>query len=104
MSKTTTQQLHPWHAVRRTIVETILPMVALIGVAFIAAGPEIAAFVEAYWPGSPLAVWILGAVAFVAGLAGLLAKLAALPAVDRLLQHIGLGSTPKQVDDGRHAA
>lgn len=89
------QQAHPWRAAFRTTVQTALPFVGLIVLAFIAAGPEIAAFIESYWPGSPVAAWIVGAVAFVAGLAGLLTRLAALPAVDRLLEHIfKLGSAP----------
>lgn len=100
----TTQQQHPWIAAVRTALQTAIPLVALAAFALIEAGPEIAAFVDQFWPGSPVVAWILGAVVFLSGAAGLLARLAALPRVDALLQRIlRIGSAPG-VDGGRHAA
>lgn len=100
----TTQQQHPWIAAVRTTIQTAIPLIMLATFALIEAGPEIAAFIDQFWPGSPVAAWILGAVVFLSGAAGLLARLAALPRVDALLQRIfKLGSAPG-VDDGRHAA
>lgn len=88
---TSTQQAHPWRAAIRTAVQVAAVLIA----AAIVAGPEISLFIEQFWPGSPVPAWIAAAVAFLAGLSGLLARLAALPAVDRLLEHIfRLGSAP----------
>lgn len=96
----TTQQRHPWRAAVRTALEVAL----VLATAAIAAGPLIAEFVEQTWPGSPVVAWITAAVAFLAGLSGLLARLAALPAVDEALQRIlNLGSSPA-ADRGKHAA
>ena len=100
----TTQQRHPWIAAIRTALEVALPLAALAAYAFIEAGPELAAFVDQFWPGSPVGAWILAAVVFVSGAAGLLARLAALPKVDAFLQRFfKLGSSPA-ADRGRHAA
>ena len=94
----TTQQIHPWRAAIRTTLEVALVLTA----AAIAAGPFIAEFVEQFWPGSPVVGWIIAAVAFLSALSGLLAKLAALPAVDAALQRIlKIGSAPG-VDGGDH--
>lgn len=96
----TTQQAHPWRAAARTAIEVALVLAA----AAVAAGPLVAEFVEMFWPGSPVVAWIIAAIAFLSTLSGLLAKLAALPAVDAALQRIlRLGSAPG-VDRGRHAA
>jgi hypothetical protein len=96
----TTQQRHPWRAAVRTTLEVAL----VLATAAIAAGPLIADFIESTWPGSPVVAWITAGVAFLASLSGLLARLAALPAVDAALQRIlKLGSAPG-VDGGRHAA
>ncbi|MGO3649499.1 hypothetical protein [Agrococcus casei] len=91
MSETSTQQQHPWRSAARTALQTAVVLVA----AAIVAGPEIAAFVEQFWPRSPVPAWIAAAVAFLSAASGLLARLSALPAVDRLLEHIvRLGSAP----------
>lgn len=96
----TTQQRYPWKAALRTVIQTAIPLV----IAAIAAGPLIADFIEQTWPGSPVVAWIMAGVAFLSGLSGLLARLAALPAVDAALQHIlKLGSSPA-ADRGKHAA
>lgn len=97
---TTTQQRYPWKAALRTVIQTAIPL----GLAAIAAGPLLAEFVEQTWPGSPVVAWITAGVAFLSSVSGLLARLAALPAVDAALQHLlRLGSAP-DVDGGRHAA
>lgn len=92
----TTQQQHPWRAAVRTAVEVAIVLVT----AAIAAGPYIGEFVEQFWPGSPVVAWIAAAVVFLSALSGLLAKLAALPAVDAALQRVlNIGSSPS-VDGG----
>lgn len=91
MPEASTQQQHPWRSAVRTALQTAVVLAA----AAIVAGPEIAAFVEQIWPGSPVPAWIAGAVAFLSALSGLVARLTALPAVDRLLEHVArLGSAP----------
>ncbi|WAC65197.1 hypothetical protein OVA14_07290 [Agrococcus sp. SL85] len=92
----TTQQAHPWRAAWRTAVE----VGAVLSAAAIAAGPLLSDFVAHFWPGSAVVPWIAGTIAFLSALAGLLAKLAALPQVDRLLELLRLGSAPGV---GRHA-
>ncbi|QUW18905.1 hypothetical protein [Agrococcus sp. Marseille-Q4369] len=100
----TTQQRYPWKAALRTAIETAIPLVGLVALAFIAAGPELAAFADQFWPGTPIGAWIVAAVTFVSASAGLLARLAALPQVDALMQRIfKLGSSPA-ADRGKHAA
>lgn len=100
----TTQQRHPWRAALRTAIETAIPLAGLAALAFIAAGPELAAFADQFWPGTPIAAWIVAAVTFVSAAAGMLARIAALPAVDALLQRVfRIGSAPK-VDGGKRAA
>lgn len=89
--KTTTQQQHPWRATARTVVQVALTLTA----AAIAVGPLLADFIDQQWPGSPAAAWIIGAVAFLSALSGLLARIAALPAIDRVLELVGLGSAPE---------
>ena len=86
----TTQQRHPWRAAARTALEVALALAALL----IAVGPLLADFIEQFWPGSPAVPWIAAAVVFVSSLAALLARLAALPQVDALLERLKLGSSP----------
>ena len=95
----TTQQQHPWRAAIRTAIQVAVVLVA----AAVAAGPDLSLFVEQFWPGSPVIGWIAAAVTFLAALSGLLARLAALPAVDRVLELLRLGSAP-EVRRGDHAA
>lgn len=90
---TTTQQAYPWRAVLRTVVQVllaapiILTVLALV-LATIAQDP----FAE-FLPGSAV-VWLLGASAFLAGLSGVIARVMAIPQVDRWLARLRLGSAP----------
>lgn len=72
----------------------------MLSAAAIVAAPLVSDFIEHFWPRSPVVPWIAGSIAFLSALAGLLAKLAALPQVDRLLELLRLGSAPGV---GRHA-
>lgn len=91
MNKTTTQQQHPWKATLRTVVQTGLAVAAALVVAL----PYVSELVAEFWPTTPVIGWIATATAFIAALAGVLTRIAALPAVDSLLARIGLGSAPR---------
>lgn len=85
----TTQQAHPWRAVARTALAIV------VGVAVAVPG-----VVEAITQHDPAQAtgWLGGAVA----VAGAVTRVMALPAVDRLLAYLGLGSAPAaELDAGK---
>lgn len=99
---TTTQQLHPLRAAVRTFVQVLvaLPAGLLIaaGVLALVAQDNFARYLPDGW-----AAWLLAASLFVAALAGVLSRIMAIPAVDRLLERVlSLGSAPEAAP--RHVA
>lgn len=82
-----TQTRHPWRATVRTVAAYIVA-----GVLFLI--PAIPLIQEHLGPWLPDAwqVWLTGATAFLAALAGLVTRLMALPQAQRLLEAIGLGT------------
>lgn len=87
-----TQVALPWRTAIRTGAQAFL---AFAGVAIIAA-PLVSDFVDQFWPGSPVVGWIAVGAAFVGALAVLVTRIMAIEGVNRALESIGLGATPKQ--------
>jgi hypothetical protein len=86
-----TQTVYPWKAAVRTGIQVLTTALILV----VLVGPLIAQFVEDQFPGSPVAAWIIGAVAFSTALSALIARIMAIPQVNGVLTAIGLGATPK---------
>lgn len=87
----TTQQQHPWRASLRTALQ----VASVLTAAAIVAAPVLVDFIEQFWPGSPVAAWIVGGIAVLSAASAALARIAALPQVDAVLELIGLGSAPE---------
>ena len=85
------QVVFPWKAAFRTGIQAFIAAAGILT----AIAPELQAFVNQFWPGSPVAVWIGTAAVFVAAAATLITRVMAIPAVDALLTQIGLGAHPK---------
>lgn len=81
----TTQQRFPGRAFLRTFLQVLVGMPAglliLSGVLAIVAQDQFAQYLPEGW-----VAWLLGASVFCAALAGLVARVMAVPAVDRLLK------------------
>jgi len=96
----TTQQAAPARATWRTIVQGFVSTILILGVVL----PIVAQILDEelgdFIPGSWVA-WLVGAAAFVAALAGALARIMAIPAVDVWLEKLRLGSAP-EVDTAKH--
>lgn len=91
MAGTPTQVAHPWKASLRTAVQTFIPLA--LGV--VMAGPEIVeAFADVPTEG---AAWATagGVAAALAAVAGGIARVAAIPAVERVLERVGLDTGVK---------
>lgn len=86
-----TQTVYPWKAALRTGIQVLLSSLVLIALI----GPLLSDFIEQQFPGSPVAGWIIGGVAFCSALGALIARIMALPQVNAILTTIGLGATPK---------
>lgn len=88
MTSTPTQVAHPWKAALRTAVQTLLPLI----LGLMIAGPEIVeAFADVPTDGAAWAT--LGGVAVgLSAVAGALARVAAIPAVEKVLIRLGLGT------------
>lgn len=99
----TTQQQHPWRAAARSFVGVLVALpAALLVISVVLAVIAQDAFAQ-YLPEAWVA-WLLAGSAFVATLAGLLSRIMAIPAVDRALERIRLGSAPVARIGARHAA
>ncbi|MGP5390645.1 hypothetical protein [Glutamicibacter arilaitensis] len=86
-----TQVQQPGRAAARTFWQTFIP--ALIGLVFIL--PEVLGILSSELGDSlppALRAWLLGAAVVVSGIASALAKIMAIPAVNRWLEHIRLGA------------
>lgn len=88
---TPTQVTYPWHAAVRTGVQAFLGFAALLAVALPIALPFFEQYLPEGWVG-----YLIAAGAFVAALAGVVARLMALPQLNAFLTTVGLGATPKQ--------
>lgn len=91
---TTTQQQHPGKATARTVVQSFLSTLAVLGVVLPVAIEIIGDDLGRYLPDGWI-VWLVGAAAFVAALAGAVARIMAIPGVDAWLKRIGLASAPE---------
>lgn len=89
------QVLHPWVTTARTVVQTAFP--AVIGLVFILPLilEEIVSGMGEQLPDG-LRVWLLGAAALVTAVAGTLARIFAIPGVNRALSGVGLSVPPRQ--------
>ena len=96
------QVARPWRATLRTVLQVGLPAFALL----VGVLPEVlAAVVDGMGDSLPdgLRLWLLGAAAVVTALAGTLARVAAIPGVNRLLAAVNLDAGAPAVF-GRHSA
>lgn len=87
-----TQVRYPWKATIRTAIQTFLSAAAILALV----APELQAFVDQFWPGSPVVAWIGAGAVFVAALAALITRIMAIPAVDAALTKVGLGAKPAE--------
>lgn len=89
-----TQQRHPWQAVKRTVAQVLGASATLAGAAQFLTwlGDEVPtlSFLPAGTAGA-----ILTAGTALSGAAGALARITAIPGVDDWLRKVGLASTPK---------
>lgn len=84
-----TQEQHPWKATARTVVQVGVPALLTLGLVL----PEVIAITLDGMGGhlpDGVRAWLLGAAAFVTALAGVLARVSAIPAVNRALERLGL--------------
>jgi hypothetical protein len=86
-----TQVTFPWKTALRTALQTFLAVAVIL----IAVAPLLQEFVNQFWPDSPAVAWIGTASVFVAALAGLIARIMAIPGVNAALTKIGFGAAPK---------
>lgn len=89
-----TQSAHPGRASWRTVVQNVIAAVITLGVVLPIAVEIVGDDLGAYLP-PEVTGWLIAGAAFVAALAGALARVMAIPAVDQWLTHIGLSSRPK---------
>ncbi len=78
--------------VARTVLQVVVTFVGLWGTIAVVA-PQVLTELAKILPGSWV-VWLAGALAFVGVVAGVLARIMAIPAVNAFLVKIGLGSVP----------
>lgn len=86
-TKLSTQEAHPWRATARTVAATLAVVVPLI----IASIPIITEQLGPYLPDG-WSAWLIGAGAALTALVGAVTRIMALPAAQRLLEAIGLGT------------
>lgn len=95
---TPTQVAHPWRAAARTAVQIIVPALVL----FVVAQPVVEDQLGGYLPDG-WAAWYAAATGFLTALGATAARLMALPAAQRLLEAIGLGTGVHAEGHGRRA-
>lgn len=82
----TTQQRHPWRATARTAVALILGGLSALATVALVAVPVVDEELGAWDVATPLGQTLI--------VATIITRIMALPAVDRALESIGLGSSP----------
>lgn len=82
-----TQVAHPWRAALRTAVQILIPATILFVVAEPIITEELGPYLPAHWQAA-----YAGAAAFLTAAGAALARVMALPAAQRLLSVIGLGT------------
>lgn len=80
---TTTQQQHPARATARTILAVVLGLASLTPYIVVILDEQLGGWEALGLSGQAIAV------------AGIVTRIMALPAVDRALEHLGLGSAPE---------
>lgn len=91
MERLTTQQKHPWRATLRTGLSVLLGAATAV--------PAVVQIVDEQLHGWEL----LGLGGQVIAVSAIVTRVMALPAADRMLEFVGLGSAP-EADRGDHAA
>lgn len=84
---------YPIQRVLRTVVQALTATLT-IWAGFQLVAPQILAELAKILPGSWIA-WLAAAIAGISAVAGVLARIMAIPAVNRWLTKIGLGSVPR---------
>lgn len=92
--RTTTQQQHPARAAVRTAVQGFLGTLFTLGLVLPVAASIVATDLAAYLPPG-WGAWLIAAAAFVAAVAGVVARIMAIPGVDAALKRLGLSSGPE---------
>lgn len=95
--KAATQVVYPWKAALRTAVQVGIPTVLTLGVVL----PMIIQIVlDEFGEQMPpaLRLWFLGAAGVITGIALVLTRIMAIPAVNAWLTKLGLGATPKRTE------
>lgn len=82
-----TQEAHPWRASLRTAVQIAVPALILFVLAQPIIEEELAGYVPDAWQ-----AWYAGAAGFLTACGAALTRVMALPAAQRLLEVIGLGT------------
>lgn len=88
--QTPTQVVFPWRAAVRTAVQAFLAFATLTAVTL----PILTPFLADYLPDEWVA-WLIAAGVFVSALAGVVARIMALPQLQAFLSSVGLGATPR---------
>lgn len=79
--------------VLRTATQVLVAGIVFLG-GLVAIAPQVLEAVQDVLPG-PVVAWLVGAIAFLAGISAALSRVMAIPAVNAWLVTIGLGSVPK---------
>ena len=79
--------------VLRTATQVLVAGIVFLG-GLVAIAPQVLEAVQDVLPG-PVVAWLVGAIAFLAGISAALSRVMAIPAVNAWLITIGLGSVPR---------
>ena len=79
--------------VLRTAAQVLIAGIVLLG-GLVTIAPQVLEAVQDVLPG-PVVAWLVGAIAFLAGISAALSRVMAIPVVNAWLVTIGLGSVPR---------
>lgn len=94
MTPVTTQQAYPKRAAWRTVVQNIISAVFVLGVALPVVATIVGEQLGQFIPDNVVGV-LVGAGALMAAVSGALARIMAIPVVDKWLRRLGLSSDPE---------
>lgn len=80
--------------VLRTATQVLVAGIVFLG-GLVTIAPQVLEAVQDVLPG-PVVAWLVGAIAFLAGISAALSRVMAIPAVNAWLVTIGLGSVPRK--------
>ena len=97
MSTTPTPSGEIWFKAQRALRTAVQVAVTLAGIlaAFVVIAPQVLYALADVLPDSWVA-WLAGAIAAAAAISAAISRVMAIPAIDRWLQKIGLGSSPRE--------